>query len=108
MSLGVRIGTLQRVTLAQGAVSPIYGVFRDDQGMRPSAINLQVIRNAGTSVHSILVEGAGDLNGPWQTIATITDQLINKQTAVIPDYWRATATTSTGGTVDFLIKGVVG
>lgn len=107
MSLGVRIAQKQRITLAQAGVSPIYGIMRDKQGMRPSGLNLQVIRNAGTSVHSVLVEGAGDLSGPWETLTTITDQLITKYTTKIPDYIRATATTSTGGTLDFLIEGVV-
>jgi hypothetical protein len=107
MSLGVNIGRLQRVTLAQGAVSPIYGITKDAQGMRPSALNFQVIRNAGTSAHSVLVEGSEDIAGPYQTLATITDQLVQKFATIVPTFVRATATTSTGGTVDFLIKGAV-
>lgn len=107
MSLGVRIGQRQRITLAQGGVSPIYGMARGRAGMRPSLLNLQVIRNAGTSAHSVLIEGAGDLNGPWETLATITDQLILSYSTKIPDYIRATATTSTGGTLDFIISGAV-
>lgn len=107
MSIGIRIAQRQRVTLAQGAVSSIYGIFRDAQGMRPSALNFQVIRNAGTSAHSFLFEGAGDLAGPWETLATITDQLILKYNTKVPDYVRVTATTSTGGTSDAIIEGVV-
>lgn len=107
MSLGIRIGQKRKATLNQGEVSPIYGIAKDSNGMRPSALNFQVIRNGGTSAHSFLYEGAGDLAGPWETLATVTDQLVQKYTTKVPDYVRITATTSTGGSCDGSVEGAV-
>lgn len=108
MSLGIRIGQIRRQTaVPQGTTSPIYGITPDAQGMRPSALQVGVVRNAGTSAHSVTVEGAMDYAGPWTVLATIIDEIPVKISASIPNYIRTNAGTMTGGTADIIITGAV-
>lgn len=108
MSLGIRIGQIRRQeAVAQGVTSPVYGITPDAQGMRPSALMAAVRRNAGTSAHSVTVEGSMDYNGPWTVLATIIDEVPVKIATSIPNYIRTNAGTMTGGTADIIITGAV-
>jgi hypothetical protein len=104
---GIRIGTrIVTRAVAQGALQGPYGIAKDSNGMRPSALEVQVRDVNGASAHSVTVEGAMDTSGPWQVLATIADQLNNKVTN-IPDYVRFNPGSVTGGQVDIIATGAV-
>lgn len=104
--LSIRIGQrrILRSVGAPGVYGP-YGVGENGQGRRPSVIHTQV-RDVTASAHSVTIEGAMDVNGPWKILATITDTNATKINEV-PDYIRVGVNSATGGNVDVLMSGGV-
>lgn len=108
MSLGMYIGRRrQHTAVTQGTTLGPFGITVDKQGERPSALAVQVKREAGTSAHSVTIEGSMDLAGPWEVLQTITDELVYKVSTKLPDYYRIVAGTSTGGNLTITHTGAV-